>query len=135
MEKILKALSNPINPSVILILGLFTVLWGAWVLSPFWTVFTQAPLYVQMAEVASEPVWGLFAIGSGLFTIRGAVKPSYMNLRLGSWAATAMWSVITVMYFIGDWASTGGITTLCFAVYAFFVWLNVRMNRELYETS
>lgn len=123
---------RPLNPTIIVILGVYTVVWGLWVANPFWTVFTQAPLYAAMAGIAGEWFWGGIAILAGIITSYGAYKPSYFNMHLGSFVAALHWLVIAIMYFLGDWTNTGGITSLCFAIYASIVWLNVKFNKHLY---
>jgi hypothetical protein len=132
-EKLAQTILKPINPSIIVILGAYTVLWGLWIANPFWTVFTQAPLYAVMAHSAPiypEVFWGTYAIISGLFTMRGAMKPSYRNLQWGSFFAFAHWLIIGMMYFMGDWMNTGGITAITFSIYSAIVWLNVKINKE-----
>ena len=126
-------LLRPINPSVIIILGIFTIVWGLWVASPFWTVFTQAPLYAVMARLGDEVLWGFWAVINGTLVCRGAFKPSYDNLRIGAFAGFLQWFTITIMYFWGDWTSTGGITTLFLAIYAALIWLNVKQNKAYFS--
>lgn len=36
--------------------------------------------------------------------------------------------MISILYFTGDPANTGGITALIFAVYAAFIYLNIKVN-------
>jgi hypothetical protein len=134
-EKIAYSILRPINPSLIIVLGTYTILWGLWILNPFTDVFAAAALYSVMASLAGEWFWGGIAILSGLFVIRGALKPSYFNLRLGSFIGFFHWFIITLMYFAGDIVNTGGITALTFAVYSALVWLNIKVNRVLYEDN
>lgn len=132
-DKIADSLLRPINPSVIIILGFYTVVWGLWIANPFWTVFTQAPLYMAMMGIAAEWFWGVLAIGAGLLITRGATKPSYRNLQLGAFVGFFHWFVIGILYFIGDWMNTGGITALAFAVYSAIVWVNIKVNRRHFD--
>lgn len=132
-EIALKGLMRPLNPSIIVVLGLYTALWGFWIINPWWTVFTQAALYSAMADIAGECVWGGIALVAGLITTRGALKPSYHNLHLGAFVAFLHWFAIAVLYFMGDWTNTGGITSLTFAIYAALVWFNVKSNRAIYD--
>lgn len=132
-KKLAEALLLPINPAAVVLLGIYTVLWGFWVANPFWTVFTQAALYNKLAAVfvfgiPPEIFWGVIAMFCGTITIYGAVKRSYYPLVRGAAIAFFHWLVICVMYFLGDPANTGGITALIFAVYAAFVYLNIRVN-------
>lgn len=138
-ERLVKALLLPINPAVVVLLGIYTTVWGFWVANPFWTVFTQAQLYRAMnnAEfvhwfgllgVSPEVFWGSIAIVCGIFIIHGAVRRSYRSLMRGSTIAFFHWGIIALMYFMGDWMNTGGITSLIFCVYGGFLWLNIRVN-------
>lgn len=132
-DKVASGLLRPVNPSVIIVLGFYTVLWGLWLLSPFWTVFTQAPLYSEMMGLGPEPVWGVIAIISGGFICRGAIKPSYMNLRVGSFVGFMYWLIVGILYLMGDWMNTGGITALTFALYSALIWVNIKVNRAHFE--
>lgn len=121
-------LSKPINPSLIVILGLYTVLWGLWILSPFWTVFTQAPVYCAMALIMPETCWGILATLAGLFIIKGAVSEEYSKLILGSMVSFLHWLTIAILYFAADWQNTGGITCIMLAAYSAIVWINIKIN-------
>lgn len=133
-EKIAFSLLKPINPTIIIVLGIYTIAWGLWIANPFWTVFTQAPLYSAMASVPNvefaEVFWGLAAVVFGIITTYGALKPSYRNLQRGAFMAFFHWLIISVFYFMGDWTSTGGITCVTFAFYAALIWVNVKVNKE-----
>ena len=129
-DSIADSLLKPINPSVSIILGAYTILWGFWIFNPFWMVFTHAPLYAAMAHIAPEYLWGIIAIVSGMFITRGAIKPSYRNLQLGAFIGFFHWFIIAILYFVADWQSTGGITALAFAVYSAIIWVNVKVNRK-----
>lgn len=133
VERVAEQLLKPLNPSVIIVLGLYTIAWGLWLTCPFWTVFTQAPVYATMAGIADEKIWGCIAIISGLFIVRGATKPSYVNLKWGALVGFLHWFCISLLYFAGDWANTGGITCLAFAVYSALVWVNIKANKDYYQ--
>lgn len=135
-EKLARALLLPINPAVAVLLGFYTFVWGLWIANPFWTVFTQAGLYDAMNNVwfvvavglPPEVFWGVIAVVCGIFIMHGAVKRSYKSLIRGATIAFFHWLAIAIMYFLGDWANTGGITAAIFTVYGAFLWLNVRVN-------
>lgn len=127
-DQLVRALLLPINPAAVILLGIYTVVWGVWVANPFWSVFSQAELYGVLATVAPEVFWGCLAILCGTVTVYGAVKRSYRALINGSSVAGWHWFMITVFYFMGDPLNTGGITALIFAVYAIFIYLNLKVN-------
>lgn len=129
------ALLRPINPAVIIFLGVYTTLWGFWVASPLWDVFPRAELFGTLAVIAPEWAWGCLAMACGAVTIYGAVKRRYGSLVRGAFVSGWCWSMISIFYFIGDPLSTGGITALAFAVYAGFVYLNIRVNHKNNKNS
>lgn len=123
-----EALLKPVNTAAIILLGIYTVVWGFWLANPWWSVFGTAPIYNEMNQVAPEWAWGLLAITCGLVTAYGAWRPSYRALTWGSGVAFCHWLTISIFYFVGDWHNTGGISSLTFAIYAAFIYLNIRVN-------
>lgn len=123
-------LSIPMNPSATLIMAIYTLTWGLWLVNPMWSVFSQAELYSALSSVMPEVYWGTIAVGCGLFMIWGVVKNSYKSLTKGAYAGFIHWLVISGGYFVGDWHNTGGITSLAIALYCGIVYLNLRVNRD-----
>ena len=128
------ALLHPINPSVVILLGLYTILWGFWVANPFWVVFPLSTLYDTLAAtsffVSPEVWWGLTAIFSGLVATYGAYRRRYRPLTYGALASWAFWFTICIFYFLGDWHSTGGITAGLLWIYSAYIYLNIRVNHK-----
>lgn len=128
MLSIARALLRPINPTLIVLLGVYTIVWGFWVANPFWEVFTHAQLYSALLAVFPEYVWGTIAIICGIVISYGAVKRSYSALTRGALFGGWFWFIVSIFYFVGDAANTGGITALIFAIYGGFVYVNLRVN-------
>lgn len=133
-DKLAHALLRPVNPAAIIILGVYTIVWGLWIFSPFWSVFGTAALYSVLNAfptiIPPEYFWGGIAIITGSFTTYGAIVRHYKPLARGALFAGWHWGMIAAFYFLGDWMNTGGITALTFALYAAFIWLNLRVNRR-----
>lgn len=127
-EKMARALLRPINPATVVLLGGYTVVWGLWIASPFWDVFGRAELYGILALVAPEWFWGVLAIVCGAATCIGAIKRSYRPLVTGAVVSGWHWMMISILYFLGDPLSTGGITALTLAIYSAYLYLNIRLN-------
>lgn len=121
-------LSIPVNSAIALITGLYTLVWGLWVVNPFWDVFTRAPLFHALNTVAPEIVWGAVAVLCGMFMVWGVVKQSWRSLTSGSFVGFVHWLVISGGYFMGDWQNTGGITALAIAIFCGYIYLNLRVN-------
>lgn len=128
-RKLARELLKPINTAAIVILGVFTVVWGFWVGNPWWSVFDRAPLYDAM-RIVPEFVWGAIAIITGLAMIHGVLRHSYRALLWGAKAGFYHWICISTLFFIGDWQNTGGPTALMIGIYCAFIWLNIRINRD-----
>lgn len=135
LERIKASMMNPINTSAVIILGVFTISWGLFVIAPWWDVFSTAQLYEYLHFLAPEWVWGAVAIVAGSIISWGVIKNSYKSLALGSWIGFIHWFLISVLYFAGDWQNTGGITVLAFAIYSAYVHLNLKINRSKVDTE
>lgn len=106
-----------------LVLGTYTTVWGLWLLSPFWEVFTpQAGLYGEMASFMPEWAWGLHALVIGVCTVYGIAYHWPRGLWWGRIAASYHWVLIAFFYVLGDWRNTGWITSLCIVVAIQFMW-------------
>lgn len=128
LSRLKASMMKPINTSAVIILGVFTIVWGVWVAVPFWDVFSTAQLYSYMHSLAPEWAYGVTAIIAGSTITWGVVKNSYKSLTMGSWVGFIHWFLISGLYFAGDWQNTGGITVLAFAIYSAFIYLNLKVN-------
>ena len=120
---------KPINTAVIILLGFATLLWGLWVVSPFWDVFSTAAVYSHLAYLP-EWFWGMFAIISGIVMMWGVARGSWKSLMWGSWIGFVHWFVIDLLYWTGDWQNTAGITVLAFVLYSLLIHINLSVNRK-----
>jgi hypothetical protein len=116
-------------------MGVYTFLWGLYLINPFWTVFDQAPIYSWLSSVAPETFWGGLAMVVGTFMIVGVMKHTYQALTLGAFVGWVHWGAISTGYFLGDWQNTGGLTSAMIAFYCAFVYLNLRINKDLFRFS
>ena len=132
LECLRETLLRPINPAVIVVLGIYTVVWGLWIMSPFWTVFPHSAAYAIMAEYGTEYLWGSIAVCAGAIIVRGALKPVYWNIEIGSWVSFFFWLAIAILFCAGDWHTTGWLSAACFSIYSGLIWLNIRFNREYF---
>lgn len=127
-EEMIRALLKPINGASVVILGVYTFVWGLWVSAPWWDVFAEGELYGMLAVVAPELFWGLVAVICGLAITWGVFHRSFRALIIASSIGYWHWLMIATFYFLGSATSTGGITALTFAVYAGYVYVNMKIN-------
>lgn len=130
LEKIQEAMFRPINTAAISILGMFSLLWGVWVINPWWTVFDNAHIFDFMTVLMPEWVWGALAILVGCTMLFGVVRNSYQSLRWGALTGFYFWLFGAITFFLGDWQNTGGITLLMVALYCGYIALNLQINKD-----
>lgn len=130
MRRFRQLVQVPLNPSMAIIMAIYTFLWGVWIANPFWTVFPHAPLYSTLSAIMPEVYWGLIAIVCGWFMCWGIVRGSYESLTKGAFVGFVHWLIISAGYFAGDWHNTGGLTALMICIYCGVLYLNRRVNRD-----
>lgn len=129
LEKLADVLLKPVSEAVTAQLGVYTILWGLWVLNPLVDTFTTAPVYSQLLTfIGLEWVWALSAIFFGVITLMGLAQHAPRPVFLGAGACALYWFVISIFFFMGDLASTGGISTLFLAVLSTYIYLNCKLN-------
>jgi hypothetical protein len=132
-EKVAQSILRPINPTLIIVLGIFTIIWGLWIMNPWSAAFGISAIYTAMASLLPEMAWGGIAVLAGSLTLRGAIIPSYDNLRTGSFVGFFHWFVIGILYCVSNFADPTGVMALTFAIYSALVWVNIKVNRLYYE--
>ncbi|QIQ62911.1 hypothetical protein SEA_MOAB_26 [Streptomyces phage Moab] len=120
------ALSKPVNKVAAATLSVYTFLWGLWLASPFWEVFSGAHVYSWLDSVAPETFWGILAMAVGTAMTYGLVRTSENSLTIGAFVGFLHWLIIGLGYFAGDWHNTGGITALVMAIFCAAIYLNMR---------
>jgi hypothetical protein len=135
LDKFSLLLLQPLHKGSVFLLGLYTTTWGAWVATPFWSVFERSELFSAFGVIAPEVFWGLLAMVTGMLIMWGALKESPRSLLWGARLGWVHWLMIAVFYVIGDWHSTGGVTSLFIAGYSAYLFLNMRINYQIHHKS
>jgi hypothetical protein len=87
--------------------GIVTSIWGVWLLSPFWVVFTSSPTFEFLGKILPEDMWGLITLILGLaILISGWQKWKIIEIVL-AFVITFTWGLITVTFALSNLASTG----------------------------
>lgn len=123
-DKIAAAMLKPISPSIVFILGLYTIVWGLWLINPWFSVFSTSVVYVAMASLMPEWVWGGVAILTGLCICKNPTTNSF-----GAFIGFMHWLIVGILYLVAQASSTFGITALTFAIYSGLLWLNIKCNK------
>lgn len=128
MTGIAKALLAPVNTTGIIIVGLYTFIWGLWIANPATDVFAAAEIYSALFAVAPEALWGCVAIVCGLLIIYGAIARRYNPSVRGALVSGLHWAMIAGFYFAGNIIDPAGLTALTFSVYSAWIYLNTKVN-------
>lgn len=110
-----------------LLLGAYTISWGFWLANPFWSAFSpRAGLYDQMADFMPEWAWGVHALLIGVAIIYGACCKWPRGIMWGHIAGVYHWTLISVLYAIGDWHNTGALAAGFTALAVHILWRESR---------
>jgi hypothetical protein len=131
-QAFIELMFKPAHIAIVALVGTYTLLWGLWIAVPGWEVFTTAMLYENMLTLAPEIVWGSIAALIGAVACYGAATHSYICTRLSGSLIWAYWFVIAILYLSADWHNTGGITALFFMVYGAYIFINTKLNRDMF---
>jgi hypothetical protein len=104
-------------------LGLMSLTWGLWVLSPFWDAFGASSSFAIMAQIAPEPVWGAAMAIIGLFKINFVLSENRKYKRIVFTLSLFAWMCIAVAFIAVSPGAVGtAIYSLIAAMNAFCIW-------------
>jgi len=124
LDNLARRLLEPVNTSVISILGLFNLLFGIWLLLPFDSIVLSSPYLSE---------WGIGAITTliGILILIGSIFERLFPLSTGTLIGFCFWIAVTGVVLLTRWQSPGWIFALMIALYCLFVNLNIRINSNL----
>lgn len=100
--------------------ALFNLLWGFWLISPWWNAFSSSTAFTLMSNIADRYVWGAFVGIVGLFQM---VSLFTDKLKVRAWASLLsvfILILLSVIFAFGNFRSTA---TINYAVIAICAWL------------
>lgn len=121
-------LLKPINPFTPFLLGVYTLLWGLWLISPFWLTFGSARLFHFMGGFAPEWAWGIWSVVAGISVCVHTAKQNFCGMSRSLGFLFWHWFTVAWLLWIGDWQNTAGLTYSTIAAYSAYLFLNVRIN-------
>lgn len=124
-DKLARRLLQPINTSVISILGFFNCLLGLWVMLPF------DSLGEYKMTIFPEGILGFLTLSVGVTILIGSIKENFNLLATGSVMAFIYWFTMTITLVISNWKSPAWIVGLMIAFYSGFVYANVSVNSKV----
>lgn len=128
MDRVRKAFLKPMNRMAASIIGVYNILWGAWILSPFWDTFPVSHHYDAMWHIAPEIVWGGLSVLIGMGIVFGAVTDRIKHVIFSANVGFYYWLCLTLLYLLGAWQGTAWITSLMLCTYYAFIALNLKVN-------
>ena len=87
--------------------GLYTLLWGAWLLKPGST-FETSIVYAAMSKIATEEIWGGTITSLGIMTLVGIAYHLHRVRLMTSMLNCALWLFLAVLFGItSSWQAAG----------------------------
>lgn len=121
-DKMAKRLLQPVNTSVISIMGVFNLLLGTWLVLPF----KSLGKYEESIELSI----GAILITIGAIIVYGALRERISTLGTGAIVGFIFWIIATGLAVATRFTSTDWIFTLMISVYHGFVGLNILVNNR-----
>jgi hypothetical protein len=85
------------------------IMWGAWLLNPWMTVFNEHNIYATMALVP-EWTWGALAMIAGGLQIAGRLYGHPRTIRIGARTLAALWMFGAAAIAVQNWRWASIIT-------------------------
>ena len=126
LDKIAERLLQPINTSVISILGMFSVFLGVWLTLPFDSLSNE----LIGNKHYYEWIVGTAMVIPGATIVIGALMDKMHALTIVTGLGFYVWFGLMVLTLILNWQSGWWIVALMIAIYCGFVHLNLRVNRN-----
>lgn len=82
------------------------ILWGLWLVNPYWDTFATTSLYVPMQHIAPEIVWGSIAIIAGGLVLVMLLQGHQLRLMLAMGILSFVWTFIAATFITANIAST-----------------------------
>lgn len=122
LDKLAKRLLQPVNTSVISIMGVFDFVLGFWLILPFNSLSSQYPI--------GFPEWiiGFITLFIGVLIVFGAVRERLQILSIGALVGFLFWLIATGLAMTTRIESPAWIFTIMISIYHFFVGVNIRVN-------
>ena len=108
-------------------MGVVSMIWGTWLLNPYWNSFASTPSYAALAVLAPEWLAGLAMLTVGVAQILALIFDVRSWRRATALIMVAFWMFLSVTLGYANIASTAGPVYLAFALAE--MWAFVRLGR------
>lgn len=124
-DALAKRLLQPINTSVISILGMFNVLVGIWIALPFTSIGKE-----YSTTFIPELGLGLVLAIVGTCVVLGSAKENYVLLSIGCAMGFILWLILMVLILVYSWRSPDWLVCFMISSYSGFVYSNISVNSK-----
>lgn len=108
-----------------LFVSLEILLWGLWVLSPFWDTFSSSAVFSGLKQVALEVVWGMVAAILGAIELI-LIHRGFQRVRQVITVINIFFfSLLAILYAIGNIQSTAALTYTIFAGMSLYSYISL----------
>ena len=113
-------------------LAIWSVFWGAWLLMP-WPTFARSIIYYTLADMADERIWGAVAVVLGLYQLRMALLGSNGQRRIASYISLSQWLLVGSDYIISGLNALATVTYAMLASIALWVFIRTGLDDNANE--
>lgn len=101
------------------------LLWGMWLLSPWWNTFANSVSFRAMSELANENVWGAGVVLIAVLHLAGLVFNIHFMRKYAIFAGFLFWLFVSIMLVRTNPSGTGTIIYPILTISTMWVYLRV----------
>lgn len=118
------------NPQIIeLFNGILEVLWGLWLINPYWNTFAQSHSWSTLKNIANEYTWGCIILIIGLSHILALFGDKYYIIRrVALLSSIVFWTNILMMFSLSNVATTA--IPAYFMLLMSYIWAYYKIERH-----
>jgi hypothetical protein len=113
--------------------GLLSVVWGLWLMSPFWNTYNAAFFFAAFAALGPPWIFGGAAVLLGTAKIYSTIRQVQPLLRCTAFALVMQWITVSILVFLGDPTNTAMVVYPFLATWNAWLWLRIKMGVHLFS--
>ena len=112
------------------VVALYALVWGLWLLSPFWNAFPSSGVFSEMQALAPQWVWGASVTSIALFQML-VLLTNNVSLRLvSSFITMFLFISLSILAAFGNYQSTAAPTYFVMGVCAWLAYTELLVDKK-----
>lgn len=106
-------------------MAFLSLVWGLWLISPYWDTFSATSAFTIMAQLAPEWLWGSTMTAVGIFKMYTILAENHRAKHYAFLAALFVWACVAISFIDASPYAVGSpVYSLIVITNAFIIWRN-----------